>query len=344
MKYSSLLLFLLTSLTGVSQIKITYNIKAAQVILSALQKPTSRNAINNILQEPAVKSMIYHCSKFDPGVTDSSFVGTLYKVSNNKPVKSDPFRFVMAKTRIKEITSLLNYLTSKKDAINLETSKALNQYILKQLDFNIEVLVTVGGNSTGWTDNITPNNFGLDLVNLRGDEAGLRLVATHELYHMVQAKTFALKTYSSNPTINEILTETLLEGIAVVVADPAAANEGGLYIESEKRNFSRNMSILTTSFRLFDAVIFQAKNDPTHSKEELYNIGLSGMYNAPFYYIGFRVCSTVEEHLGRNKLVEMLETDMMSVYKEYIRIYTARPNSGLPKFSKETEEAILKYK
>lgn len=332
--------FIFLAIHCTAQLRITFNFAAAQKIAEALEHPTDRTAIESILREPAVKSMMYHCSAFDKRMTDSSFVETLYLVSHDKPLSADPFRFRLAKERVRECRSLIDYCNSNKANLETEISRQLAGYANKAIDFKIEVLVTLGSNSTGWTDDILPNNFGMDLLNLRGDEVGLKLVSIHELFHMIQGRTFSQRALSANPTVDQLLRETILEGSAVMVADYSKVNSGGSYVASEKKSYTANLGKLETSFALFDALLFQAKDDANHSQEQLYNIGLSGMYDSPFYFVGYHICQKVEEAMGRKKLVDMFESDLLGVYLAYIDLYSSRTALGLPKFSKTTEQTL----
>ncbi len=195
------------------------------------------------------------------------------------------------------------------------------------------------GTSDGWARG---GAFHVALHYFRDDVEGLKLLMAHELFHVAQG------AFMSGPTVPEdqsqlhsveaLLLNTISEGTASLLWWPADM-EGGVYVDGVLRaKLDRNRGRSRSIFALFELMLFRAYADPDLELGSVYNLGFSGRWDSPLYYLGYRVARSIEEHRGRAVLRGLLARPAVEFFDAYVELYRERPaDDALLHFSPEIE-------
>jgi len=169
--------------------------------------------------------------------------------------------------------------------------------------------------------------------------------ADHELFHVAQG------AFMSGPTVTEerpqlrnveaLLLNTVSEGTASLLWWPDDM-EGGVYVDGVLRaKLERNRRRADGTFSLFELMVFRAHADPDLDVGSIYNLGFSGRWDSPLYYVGYRIARAIEEHRGRPALRKLLARPAVEFFQAYVDLYRDRPaDSTLLRFSPRIEEIL----
>ena len=103
------------------------------------------------------------------------------------------------------------------------------------------------------------------------------------------------------------------------------------------------MSRIRDNFNLFEVLYHRAVFDPEVQFDQLYNLGFSGTWDSPLYFVGFSIMEGLERYLGREQLLKLLsEQPGQAILAEYVRVYTANSDPALVKSSPTIEAEIQK--
>jgi hypothetical protein len=164
----------------------------------------------------------------------------------------------------------------------------------------------------------------------------------HEIYHLAQDQFFPLPVDSWNglTPIQAALNETLVEGSATLVGDPTVV-DGGSYVEWYRKKFDRNLARIDQNFRLLELILYRLSGDSESRFGEYYQLGFSGSWDSPLYFVGYKMAKTILDHRGKLRLVELYSEGPIEFFREYIALYNAKPQSNIIRFSPAIENIIL---
>jgi hypothetical protein len=184
----------------------------------------------------------------------------------------------------------------------------------------------------------------------QGDVEGLTLVAAHELYHVAQ-----IVARKEVPSLDEkvgdrdtvppavrLLTVTLDEGTANLVADPTTTDAAGPYIQVFRDRYLHHRVPEHTAqdFALFDRLLADLEAGRiTWSKA--YEAGFSGGSAAsnPLYFVGYEVAKTLNARYGPARIASAFAEHPAAFFLAYIELYQSGVKvSG--RFAPETERTI----
>ena len=322
-------------------ISITFDVTAARAVLSLFNSsdPT-KGEVTRLLSHPAIQATISQTERFSDGANADAYVDSLWAVLRGQEPEHDPFNFQGVRDRLTGIESAISSIAAKGDTISTNVGERLASYTPSHLSLETTLYAVVGGTSDGWAPG--DGNFYVALQYFREDVPGLTCMVTHEMYHVAQPAFFSDRTDDTQTRNADSLVRNLLaEGTATLVGNPMDFVGDGTYLQFLKNKHSRNMDRLEENFALFEALYYRAMRDPEAEFANLYNLGFSGNWDSPLYFVGFSIAQGLERHLGRGALVELLANGTgADVLSEYIRVYTENDDHELVKFTGSIEGLI----
>ncbi|MCK8479792.1 DUF5700 domain-containing putative Zn-dependent protease [Psychroserpens algicola] len=289
------------------------------------------------LELPGTKGMLDHDSKFNNKMSKDQYLAEL-KTANFKP---DAFGINDIRKNINSIKRLVNQISSRSDYIKKLIESQISNYLPNTQLPKTTVYFVLGGNSDGYTDG---NSFYIELQYFNGLE-GLALLISHEIYHIYQQKLnpFFLKLLNM-PTASQINyvipINTYMEGVASYIANPLLINNPDKYVEFNQRKYKRNFKRIKESFLLFESLINYSKEVDSSQLNSIYNIGFSGNWDSPLYFVGFEICAQIEKEYGEYSIREYINKVPTQLFIDYINLYRRKEKNIPLRFSLKTEELI----
>ena len=301
--------------------------------------PVERERVEALLDIPAVRQMVAQTRRFDAAATDAVFVDSLAAALEGTTIEVDPFGFSRLESRLDEIRSGLHQLQKGEAELAENIRQRVAHWAPRDLDIEATIFVVLGGSSDGWAPG--DGNFYLAMQYFRDDVVGLTAMATHELYHVLQPQILYPSEDDSGQA-SALLTATLAEGTATLVGNPLTFSDGGAYLDFLQRKHSRNLRRLRQNFQLFEALYYRLASDPTVSFGDVYDLGFSGGWDSPLYFVGFHVAEAIERHRGTPALLSALQnTPADAVFADYIELYRETDDPALVRFSPTVEALLL---
>ena len=156
--------------------------------------------------------------------------------------------------------------------------------------------------------------------------------------YTIWLSTRFMEQIGKDDKINYLLDQMVKEGSATYVADFSKIKTSGSYVDFSKKEYSRNFKRLKTNFALFENLLFQAKHDKNVDLEALYNIGYSGMYQSPMYYVGYHIIKLIEKYKGKQALISLLNKSPNKLLLLYVEL--CKNNSDNDDFIALSESTI----
>ena len=295
--------------------------------------------VGYILNLPGTTGMLNHDGQFDEQITRENFI----KEITDTIALTNAFRFKQIR---KDLTSIQATISLMTDSIARITSRIESNLIpfSNQLQTKpINVYFVLGGNSDGYaTDDST---FYLELQFFGDDIEGIINIVTHEIYHIIQQRNFEqINKISSRLSATDkatfLIAENIyLEGSATYVANPLTIPNPKKYALFQQEKLERNLDKIKESFYLFDALLTKASTKNADGGL-LYNIGYGGEWDSPLYFVGFEICSTIENKYGKYYIKKYLTESPIRLLLDYISLY--KKNAEIKyRFSTETEIIIF---
>ena len=324
-----------------AEVELRFDLTAAEAVMALFEheEPT-RADVEALLELPGVKATISQTSRFDSDATEEAYIESLLAILSGETPENDPFRFAGVRDRLDAIRVGLADLKANQGDFAADISQMMGSYTSAATNVETMLYAVLGGTSDAWAPG--NGNFYMALQYFRDDAIGLAAMTAHEVYHVVQ-KSFFHVFKDERPTIPaRMLAENLfLEGTATLVGDPMNFEGDGSYLEFLQDKHTRNLRRINENFALFEALYFRAANDPEVPFGPIYNLGFSGGWDSPLYFVGFHITQGLEKHLGRERLVEILGTMTgPEILAEYIRVYRETGDMEMVTFS-PTIEALI---
>ena len=295
--------------------------------------------VGYILNLPGTIGMLNHDGQFDKQLNRENFIREI----TDTTASTNAFRFKQIR---KDLTSIQATISLMTDSIAIITNRIESNLIpfSNQLKTkSINVYFVLGGNSDGYaTDDST---FFLELQFFGDDIEGIINIVTHEIYHIIQQRNFEqINKISSRLSAADkatflIARNIYLEGSATYVANALTIPNPKKYALFQQEKFERNLARIKESFYLFDALLMKAGSKNADG-DLLYNIGYGGEWDSPLYFVGFVICSTIENKYGKYYIKKYLTASPIRLLLDYIYLY--KKNSDIKyRFSTETEIIIF---
>ncbi len=281
----------------------------------AIDEAAIRNSI-------VVKDMLAHFSKFRDYFTMDEYIAARKSAATCSPPDRDYFRFSEVIEKREELRRIVEKLSEKSDQFSGSTTDLVNAYTPTELNYDGIATVIVGGPSCGgWA---IDGGFYVDLPCIGDDEVGLRYLIAHEIYHGVQGQ-FVPDVPDSAPASIKIFDSIIREGSAITVADYSEIEDPGAYTKLSQRINRKNASRTDENFDLLDlAFSYLADSDDPDDADKVYNIGLSGLFDSPFYFVGAEMVQAIDDTFGRDALLCIMSLPQA----EFVFAYNAATEKG----------------
>ena len=332
---------------GSNGIRIAFDFAAARATLDALAgKPTVDGEAAARL--PGNARMVAQQRRFDPEATEGRLVASLREAAAGQPIVPDTFMLEgRAKPRLEATRTMLARIEANPESFADEIRQRITRYTPPGLKLAVQVYFIVGGTSDAFADG---GVFCVALDYFGDDEAGLRTMMAHELFHAAfDAGREAAQEKASAPPLSKdaervlpLLESTMNEGIASRVGDPTKVTGGKAWIEWFQGKFNRNFERMSSNFVLFDTILAREYRDPKAPVDDLYNIGFSGSYDSALYFVGYEMARVIEEQDGPEAVVRVAWEGPIAFFWRYIALSRARPDKVRYRFDAETEKTIEK--
>jgi hypothetical protein len=320
-------------------VKLRLDYAGAEALLDALERPTLSDAdVDSLLRVPEVE-----ITQFREGVQ---------AFARAKRVAEGTGAFQLRDVwRARDATrSMLQEIRAREQELIGQALAQTHRYRLNTGPLTIAVHFVAGGVSDGFVfDHRTEPAFYVNLTRSNGDMNGLVSNLAHETYHVMQKAAqrrvpglaiFADSSEQLSPPIR-LLTVTLSEGLANYGADPLRTTAPGRQIEQSRKRFLRHAkpSRITENFARFDRVLRDLRARRV-SWTDAYDEGFSSDNDASFYFVGYQMAKTIEQHCGNACLGRLFEQHPIEFFRQYIALYKTHPGIR-GRFSAETEAFLL---
>jgi Putative zinc dependent peptidase (DUF5700) len=250
---------------------------------------------------PGNQAQIRHHTRFRASFTTASFIEALGKAARGEPLGDDPWDLATARERLIPTRDLLARVEASPHDLSDAIASRLTAFLPPGRTTRVNVHFIVGGGSDGFAPNDT--DFYIALQFFRGDEEGLRVLMSHELFHVLRpSKKPAERDAAVVPrkvrNTRGLLDQTMNEGVASWIGDPTLATGGGPYVEWFAKKYRRNLDRLGENVTLFDSLLFRAWNDGDADPNALHLLGFSGVWDSPLYYVGYAMARYLAEKEG----------------------------------------------
>lgn len=326
-----------------THVQLELDSTSATALLEALsQNKISDTELSRITSLPGTQAMIRQAARFDPTAKESAFVSSLRSTIESGKAEHDPFRFVLVKSRLELVRSLLKQISKDPNNFIESVASRIVEYAPNDVTLKSKVYLTVGGTSDGFAP--TEDAFYLALHYFGDDYEGLKMMAAHELFHNVQAKLRRARGQREQSAQSQhivsslaLLGNTMNEGTASMVGDGLLLPGGKSYSDFLKGKFKRNLERIKSNFALFELLLYRAYNDPSVEYSQLYSIGFSGTWDSPLYFVGYHMGKVIEKYKGKNAVKALIGAPPSQFFNEYVEIYNRQNGPEILRFSKSTE-------
>ena len=295
--------------------------------------------VQYILNLSGTTGMLNHDGQFDKQLNRENFINEI----TDTIAQTNAFRFKQIRKDLTSIQATISLITDSIARITNRIEANLIPFSNQLHSKSINVYFVLGGNSDGYATN--DSTFFLELQFFGDDIEGIINIVTHEIYHIIQQRNFEhINKISSRLSTADkatflIAQNIYVEGSATYVANPLAIHNPKKYTLFQQEKFERNLSKIKESFYLFDALLTKAASKNADG-DLLYNIGYGGEWDSPLYFVGFVICSAIENKYGKYYIKKYLTESPIRLLLDYISLY--KKNSDIEyRFSTETEKIIF---
>lgn len=312
------------------------------------RKQVSDEELEKVLNLPSTLAMIRQAGRFNPTATEENFKSSLRTVIDTGTVEPDPFRLAVVKARLESVSSLLKEVERNKAGFVNDVIGRMRAYAPGNVALKATVHFILGGTSDGFAP--AANAYYIALHYYGDDVEGLKLLMAHELFHNVQAAVrnarvgggLRLDAPLSVTNSVALLDSTVNEGTASMVGDALALPGGKQYSDFLKAKYKRNLDRIKGNFALFELLLYRAYNDPQADFSQLNNIGFSGTWDSPLYFVGYRMGKIIEKYKGKDAIKGLVGADPLQFFNLYMEIYRSQSDPEIVKFSPACEEILQK--
>lgn len=325
-----IVLFICLNSLNAQNIEIKYNFETAEKLIEIFDKgELTKKDFQELIKLDGTKAYLKKLSSFFEGINKNSFEQSLKAAVSKKPLLDDPYLLGRIISELETTKKFISRLKKEENQIQKSTVTLLKPYIPKELKIKINVNLIIGVVGGGWTFDEQPNTFYVDITSLKGDFIGLQLLSSHEIYHLIQYRFMKKVPKKSGNRLVFILDQIVREGSAVYIADFSKVNsKEGKYINFSKREYRRNFRRMKSNFALFEILVQQIHQNKSVSIDEVYNIGFSGQYQSPLYYVGYHIIKVIEKYKGKNELLKLLKKSPINLFITYNKLSDKYKNTN----------------
>lgn len=308
-------------------IKITYDYSSVEKLIDLFDdKRINDDRIQEYLKLPGTQAYLRKLTSFFPDVTENSYENSLKSALKGSFFVKDPYMFKRLVALLPTVKKLLKEVIKNESILVDNTVLKLKEYSPENVKIKAKVYLTMGMIGGGWTFDDNPNNFYVDFSSMEGDFLGLSYLCSHELYHLIQYR-FMNPIKKSNKVLY-LLDQILREGSATYISDFSKIEKSdGAYVAFCKKEYKQNFNRIETNFALFESILFSAEHQKSSNLNELYNIGFSGMYQSPLYYVGYHIIKLIEKYLGKKELKKLFSQEPNKLFLTYIELCNMHADS-----------------
>ncbi len=336
----SLVLFAASTTPARAGLELIFDTSAAHATLDVLTgaSPATPEELARVAALPANQAQIRHAARFRASYTAQSFVDDLGKAARNEPLGDDPWELGLVKERLAATKELLQKVETAPKALTDAVASRLAAFVEPGKSARIVVHFIVGGSSDGFAPEAS--DFYIALHFFRGDEEGLRVLMSHELFHIIRPKP---KAVTPEPPRNvaaarELIDHTMNEGVASWIGDPTRA-PAGPYVDWFALKYKRNLNRLSENVALFDVLLYYIWNDAEADENGLYKLGFSGVWDSPLYFVGYAMAGYLAAKEGPGAVPDAVRAGAEAFFARYRA--AAKKHGGAPvTFSKSTEKIL----
>ena len=326
--------------------------ESAQAIIALFDKGKPSEAdFTKLLELHGTKAILEKVASFNPNVSFNEFRSTLRQVIETGTAKPDPFRFMLVKNRLPQVRELLKLIEQNPQALTEAVIQQISKYSDTSLQMNVTVHFLLGGTSNAFAKG--EKDFYVGLQYFGNDYDGLREEMAHELFHNAQARLKKVRRKSSHDAARsmpvtrsvQLLDRFVDEATAVLVGNPEELKGDGTFSKFYQGLIARNNDRMTSNFALFELMLYRLYNDQSlnsdYFDEQLRFIGLSDLYDSPFYIMGYQMAKTIEKYKGQKTIASLIGKSPTLFFKEYIEIYKKNSDPEIIRFSQPCEDILL---
>ncbi len=327
-----------------SGLDLVFDTSAAHATLDLLTgaaAPTPEE-LARVAALPGNEAQIRHAAEFRSSLTPASFVEALGKAARGEPLGDDPWAFGLVKARLAPTRDLLARIEAMPGAFSGPVVARLAAFAPEGDAARVNVHFIVGGSSDGFAP--AGRDFYIALHYFRGDEDGLRILMSHELFHILRrapapAERDAAVVPANVRAAQRLVDQTMNEGVASFIGDPTRAAGGGPYVEWFSQKFKRNLDRLDQNAALFDTLLYRAWHDAAPDADKLYLLGFSGAWDSPLYFVGYAMARYLAEKEGPAAVPAAVRAGAEAFFARYRA--AAKTHGGAPvAFSTSTAEIL----
>lgn len=327
---------------------ISFDYESARAVLDLFDAETvTDEEIRRVAELPGNRSLIRQAARFSPGATEQKFRESLKAIVETGRVEDDVFAFSSVKKRLEKIRFLIQEIEKDPERLKAAVAGRIRDYIPGGLTVEANVYFILGGTSDGFVP--SEESFCVALHYFEDDIEGLKVLMAHELYHIAQRT--AWRTHPRSREIDaslapglsrslDLLRGTLNEGTASLVGDPLEVEDGKNYIRWFQTKFRRNLQRIEANFALFETILFRFFHDPEADPGVLYNIGFSGMWDSPIYFVGYHMARSIERYEGREAVAEAMRECPLVFFNRYAALTREHEDPDMIRFSRSTEDIL----
>lgn len=328
-------------------IELELDSSSARALLDLLSRDkVADEELLRVMKLPATQAMIRQAARFDPAATEGSFQSSLRRIIEGGSPEPDPFRFATVKARAGLVRSLLKQIEHSPQTFIAGVSGRLREYAPDNVALKSRVHFIVGGTSDGFAPG--GDTFYIALHYYGDDYEGLKMLAAHELFHNLQAalgraRAGDRQTPAAPPNVSNsfaILRNTVNEGTASMVGDALLLPGGKPYSDFLRAKYKKNLGRGKSNFALFEALLYRAYNDPGADYDQLYNLGFSGAWDSPLYFVGYQMGKVIEKYKGKEAVRALVGAEPLQFFNQYMEIYKKEGDPEIVRFSKACEEIL----
>ncbi|MFI5119858.1 MAG: DUF5700 domain-containing putative Zn-dependent protease [Thermoanaerobaculia bacterium] len=324
-------------------LELVFDSSAAHATLDVLTGaiPATPEELARVAALPANQAQIRHAAGFRASYTTESFVEALGKAARG-PVGEDTWGFGIVKERLAATKDLLARVDASPKSLSDAIAARLSSFIPGGETARVNVHFIVGGTSDGFAPE--GSDFYIALHYFRGDEEGLRVLMSHELFHILRrppkpAERDAAVVPRNVRAARQLVDHTMNEGVASWIGDPTRVTGGGPYVEWFAQKFKRNLDRLDQNVTLFDTILYRVWNDKDADGDALYVLGFSGGWDSPLYFVGYAMARYLAEKEGSGAVAAAVRAGPEAFFTRY-RAAAKKHGSAPVTFSKSAGKIL----
>lgn len=317
MRYSFIFFFLLISTAAsAQQIQITFDYEMLNDLVKVSKNGNVSADIEKIAAKEGAQGLIKKMNFYFKEANQDSFKDSLNVFINGRDSQNDTFMFKRIQKKFSNIEPLVKKLAEVEADLVSKIETKLKQHLPKGETFKAKVFIVFSAVGGGWTFDDEPRNFYIDASMLSADDmSGIEYLSTHELLHLIQNDT--RPSVDKTDKIGFFLEQAFREGMATHVADFSEIENANGYSEFSQELLKKNMRRIGTNYQLFEMLLFSLKNDPDFSYDTADQIGLSGMYDSPVYYVIYDMFNVIEKIEGKEVLFKAYKLSPSKLIEYY---------------------------